>query len=161
MKSFFPLSEQKYSGYIVTLNKWKSFEESPIIQIGETWRLTSPLDLWTNLSLHLTQKDFQNIKECFSLAFKKGNPIIEPKDKNDFAAYFNKQKKYSNWSREGITQSLILVGRFGEGLSIPNLPKPETMFFVYFSLNSEVQTLINQKKSLMISKIQKKPQQQN
>ena len=24
---------------------------------------------------------------------------------------------------------------------IPNLPKPETMFFVYFSLNSEVQTL--------------------
>lgn len=32
---------------------------------------------------------------------------------------------------------------------IPNLPKPETMFFVYFSLNSEVQTLINQKKSLI------------
>ena len=44
------LSEQKYSDYLVTLNKWKMFEDSPIIQIGETWRLTSPLDLWTNLS---------------------------------------------------------------------------------------------------------------
>lgn len=119
------LSEQKYSDYLVTLSKWRNFEESPIIQIGETWRLTSPLDLWTSLSPHLIQKDFQNIQECFSLAFKNGNPVIEPKDKNDFAAHFNKQKKYSNWSREGITQSLILVGRFGEGLDIPNLPKPQ------------------------------------
>nr|DAF56643.1 MAG TPA: baseplate wedge protein [Myoviridae sp. ctWb16] len=32
---------------------------------------------------------------------------------------------------------------------IPNLPKPETMFFVYFSLNPNIQTLINQKKSLI------------
>jgi hypothetical protein len=119
------LSEQRYSDYLVTLNKWKNFEESPIIQIGETWRLTSPLDLWTSLSPHLSQKDFQNIQECFSLAFKNGNPVIEPKNKNDFAAYFNKQKKYSNWSREGITQSLILVGQFGEGLNIPNLPQPQ------------------------------------
>src|SRR5690606_42069554 len=38
------LSGQKYSEYVVTLNRWKNFEESPIIQIGETWRLTSPLD---------------------------------------------------------------------------------------------------------------------
>lgn len=118
------LSEQKYSDYIVTLNKWKNFEESPIIQIGETWRLTSPLDLWTNLSFQLIAKDFQNIQECFSLAFKKGNPVIEPVDKNSFAAYFNKRKKYSNWSREGLTQTLILVGRL-DGVKIPNLNNPQ------------------------------------
>src|SRR5690606_5930610 len=56
------LSEQKYEDYLVTLNKWKNFGESPIIQIGETWRLTSPLDLWTNLSSCLTSKDFENLK---------------------------------------------------------------------------------------------------
>ncbi len=65
------LSGQKYSEYLVILNKWKNFEESPIIQIGETWRLTSPLDLWTALSSQLTPKDFQNIQECYALAFKK------------------------------------------------------------------------------------------
>jgi hypothetical protein len=119
------LSGVKYSDYIDTLTKWKNIEESPLIQIGETWRLTSPLDLWTNLSPHLTKKDFQNIQECFSIAFKNGNPIIEPKDKNDFAAFYNKQLKFSNWSREGLTQSLILVGRFGEGLNIPNLSNPQ------------------------------------
>jgi len=119
------LSEKKYSDYLLTLTKWKNFEESPLLQIGETWRLTSPLDLWTTVSPSLTPKDFQSIQECFSLAFKCGNPIIEPKDKNDFAAFYNKPRKYSSWSREGLTQSLILVGRFGEGLNIPNLPNPQ------------------------------------
>lgn len=118
------LSEQKYSDYLIILNKWKNFEESPIIQIGETWRLTSPLDLWTNLSSQLLPKDFQNIQECFSLAFKNRNPIIEPEDKNSFAAYFNKKNKYSNWSREGLIQSLILVGRLN-GVKIPNLDNPQ------------------------------------
>lgn len=119
------LSNQKYADYLITLNKWKNFEESPIIQIGETWRLTSPLDFWTNLSAQLTENDFKNLQECFLQAFKNGNPIIEPKDKNDFAASFNKKRKYSNWSREGLTQSLILVGRLGDSIKIPNLNKPQ------------------------------------
>ncbi len=118
-------SEQKYSNYLVTLNKWKNFEESPIIQIGETWRLTSPLDLWTNLSSQLTAKDFHNIQECFSLAFKNGNPIIEPEDKDSFAAYFSKKNKFSNWSREGLTQSLILIGKLNR-IKIPNLNSPQS-----------------------------------
>src|SRR5690606_34902146 len=113
------LSGQKYADYLATLKKWKNFEESPLIQIGETWRLTSPLDLWTNLAQLLTQKDFQNLDECFSLAFKSGNPVIEPKSKHDFFAMYNRPRKYSSWSREGLTQSLILVGRLGEGLNMP------------------------------------------
>jgi|26BtaG_2_1085354.scaffolds.fasta_scaffold02139_1 hypothetical protein len=119
------LSNQKYTDYLITLNKWKNFEESPIIQIGETWRLTSPLDLWTNLSSQLTDNDFQNLNECFSQAFIKGNPILEPEDKNSLAARFNKKKKFSNWARKGLTQSLILVGRLGDSMKILNLNNPQ------------------------------------
>ena len=119
------LAEQPYSDYLITLNKWKNLEESPIIQIGETWRLTSPLDLWTNLSSNLTQKDFQNIQDCFSLVFKNGIPSLNPKDKNDFAVFFNNNKKYSDWSREGLVQSLILIGSFGGSLNVPNFPTPQ------------------------------------
>jgi hypothetical protein len=119
------LSGKKYSDYLPTLTKWKNYEESPLLQIGETWRLTSPLDLWTSVSPLLTPTDFHSIQDCFSFAFKSGNPIVEPKDENDFAAIFNKQRKFSNWSREGLTQSLILVGRFGAGMNIPNLPNPQ------------------------------------
>ncbi|MDI6833605.1 MAG: hypothetical protein QMD02_07180 [Bacteroidales bacterium] len=118
------LSEQKYSDYLVILNKWKNFEESPIIQIGETWRITSPLDLWKALSSQLSSKDFQNIQECYALAFKNGNPIVKHADKNSLATYFNKKNKYSSWSREGLTQSLILVGQLN-GLKISNLVNPQ------------------------------------
>lgn len=119
------LSGYKYLDYLVTLNKWKNLEETPLIQIGDTWRLTSPLDLWTTVSPYLTLNDFQCIEECFSMVFKNGNPIIIPTDQNDFAALYNKKKKFSNWSREGLTQSLILVGRFGKGLNIPTLLNPQ------------------------------------
>ncbi|WP_343561552.1 hypothetical protein [Sphingobacterium sp.] len=119
------LSGQNYSEYAVTLNKWKNLEESPIIQIGETWRLTSPLDLWTNLSSSLIPKDLEYLQECFELAFKSGNPPIEPEDKNSYSAYFSKSKKYSNWSREGLVQSLILIGRLNE-VKIPNLKNPQS-----------------------------------
>lgn len=119
------LSGQKYSEYVVTLNRWKNFEESPIIQIGETWRLTSPLDLWTNLSSVLTPKDFEDLQECFGLAFRNGNPTIEPEDENSFSAYFSKRKKYSKWSREGLVQSLILIGRLND-VKISNLKNPQS-----------------------------------
>ncbi|MCG6190010.1 hypothetical protein K5G00_21465 [Maribellus maritimus] len=114
------LSSQKYSDYLAILNKWKNFEESPILQIGETWRLVSPLDLWTTLSTSLTQINLQQLQECFSLAYKDGNPLIEPENKDDFISFYNKKRRFSNWAREGLTQSLILVGRFGDGLNMPN-----------------------------------------
>ena len=101
------------------LNKWRNFEESPILKIGDTWRLVSPLDLWTTLAPNLTQINLQQLHECFSLAFSNGNPIIEPKDKDDFISFYNKKRRFSSWAREGLTQSLILVGRFGDGLNMP------------------------------------------
>ena len=115
------LSGQSYADYSAVLNKWRDFEESPIIQIGRTWRLTSPLDSWTNLAPQLTRNDFQNLQECFSIAFKNGNPIIEPEDRG--LTYFSNRRKYSDWSREGLVQSLILAGQIrGE---LPNIDNPQ------------------------------------
>ena len=51
------LSGKKYDDYVFTLTKWQQLEESPLIKIGETWRLTSPLDAWINLSSYITKCD--------------------------------------------------------------------------------------------------------
>lgn len=147
------LSEQKYSDYSVILNKWKNLEESPIIQIGETWRLTSPLDLWTALSSQLSSKDFQNIQECYALAFKNGNPIVEPVGQKGFAAHFNKKNKYSTWSREGLTQSLILVGQLNR-VKIPNLENPQNwvdniIFNLLNNISGEIWVSVNQELPLI------------
>jgi len=117
------LSGKKYAEYKSILNKWKNFEESPILQIGETWRLTSPLDIWTNLISQLTENDFLQLQECFSKAFKSGNPIAKPED-DSFAARFNKKRTFSSWAREGLTQSLILVSRLSNSIAIPGILNP-------------------------------------
>lgn len=100
------LSGREYADYLAILRKWRDFEESPIIQIGTAWRLTSPLNLWRKLVPQLMKRDLDSLRDCFSLAFKNGNPIIE--SQSIFSS-----RKYSSWSRGGLVQSLILVGQKG------------------------------------------------
>ncbi len=121
------ISGIEYDEYSKILLKWRDLEESPLIQIGETWRLTSPLDAWINLAPYFSKKDFELLKECFLFAFINGNPQIERnEDVNSFSMLFSKEKTFSNWSREGLVQSLILVGLHGEGLKIPQMPSPQS-----------------------------------
>lgn len=119
------LSGKKYFDYLTILNKWKGFTNSPLIQIGETWRLTSPLDLWATMSSVLTLKDINELKESFLSAFKEGNPLIEFDEDVKFSKYLTKPKTFSDWSREGLVQSLILLSRFGKSFNIPQLSEPQ------------------------------------
>lgn len=113
------LSGQKYDDYLVTLNRWVRSENAPILHVGNIWRLTSPLDFWTSISGYLVTKDLNNLKDCFNQAFSGGNPYIASEESNEFTIFSNQKRKYSTWSREGLTQSLIMVGLRGDSLKFP------------------------------------------
>lgn len=117
------LSGKSYTEYIEILTKWRDFEESPILQIGDTWRLTSPLDLWTTLSGILTGNDFKLLAEVFLLAYKDND--IDNHTDSGFIRRFSKPKKYSSWAREGLAQSLILIAQYGTGLEISKIKTPQ------------------------------------
>ena len=101
------LSGTSYAKYRETLAKWLSLPEPPLKKIGETWRLTSPLDLWRSISSHLVDQDFQLLEECFIQAYHSGNPVLE--SQLDLPDYITKKRTYSDWVREGLAQSLILI----------------------------------------------------
>lgn len=117
-------SGRTYLEYLQILHHWRDLEESPLIHIGHTWRLTSPLDLWTTLSTLLTDNHFKLLAECFLDVYKK-NDTIEFEENARFISYFNKPKKYSGWAQEGLTQSLILIGQFGMGLQLSKITSPQ------------------------------------
>lgn len=96
-----------YAKYKEVLAKWLNLPESPLKKIGETWRLTSPLDLWRSISVHLLERDFQLIEECFIQAYHSGNSVLE--SQMDLPDSISKKRTYSDWVREGLTQSLILI----------------------------------------------------
>lgn len=101
------LSGMSYDQYKALLGRWLHLPESPLKKIGETWRLTSPLDLWRSISVHLLERDFKLLEECFILAYNSLNPIIEPQ--RDLVDCINRTRKYSDSVREGLAQSLILI----------------------------------------------------
>ena len=118
------LASESYDSYLQKLNKWKNLQESPIIQIGETWRLVSPLDLWTTLSSQLSCRDFDKLSDCINMAFSNGNPAIE--SNSAMSQYFTPQRTFSEWSREGLMQSLILISHYGTNLQMATNGAPQT-----------------------------------
>ena len=57
----------------------------------------------------------------------------------------------TQYGTDFIPEYLLTTGqkRFNTTAGIPNLPKVETMFFVYFSINPNAQAILNKKKSLV------------
>lgn len=120
------LAQEDYETYIRKISSWNEHETAPFIKIGETWRLTSPLDAWTHLAEHLSLDNLNRLKNCFFEGYKFGNPTIEPAlDMSEFAQFLVKEKKFSSWAREGLVQSLILIGLYGNGLKILNMKSPQ------------------------------------
>lgn len=110
------LSGTSYAKYRETLAKWLYLPESPLKKIGGTWRLTSPLDLWRSISSHLVNQDFEYLEECFIHAYHSGNPVLE--SQLDLPDYITKKRIYSDWVREGLAQSLILISMPQVGVSL-------------------------------------------
>lgn len=111
------LSGLPYAEYRDSLSKWRDLPESPIIQIGHTWRLTSPLDAWANVSGQLRPSDFERLKTAALLALRENGPERDI-DPTNLSLGFNPPNRYSRWAREGLIQSLILIGLYGEGLKL-------------------------------------------
>jgi len=109
------LSGEDYQSYSSKLNRWLDAPESPVIKIGSTWRLTSPLDCWTAISGILKPKDFENLRTCTISCLKEGNLLAEEQS-NEF--FSTTQRPYSRWAREGTIQSLILISLYGKGLNM-------------------------------------------
>jgi hypothetical protein len=108
------LSGRSYTDYADILAKWKGLPDSPILQIGETWRLTSPLDVWTTLSTTFKKSDLDQLADQVLYTFGSGNPVIELAGETNY--FPGRRRKFSAWAREGLAQSLILVGRYGNML---------------------------------------------
>ncbi|MDX2245250.1 MAG: hypothetical protein SF052_00625 [Bacteroidia bacterium] len=109
------ISGAEYDQYIKKLNRWTNISDYPIRKIGSLWRLTSPLDAWTNASLYLSKADFESLQSAFLETLGEINPTLElPSDRRMFASLYGARLKYSNDIKEGLTQSLILISIFGE-----------------------------------------------
>lgn len=81
------------------------------------------------------------------------NSITNKFYNSDLGRLLNDSNGYAStqYATNFIPEYTMTTGqkRFNTTAGIPNLPKVETMFFVYFSINPQAQAMINKKKTLI------------
>lgn len=114
------LAGEPYESFSKKLSTWQHKSDSPILRIGELWRLVSPMDAWFALAPFLTESDLQQLS-CVSLKVLGSiNPALdlEP-EKRWMSSVYGKEPLFSGTLKEGIAQTLILIAAFGDDAKMP------------------------------------------
>ena len=73
------LSGVQYGEYIKTITPWKMASDTPLKQVADQWRITSPLDVWYYVRKHIQKDDLEKFMSCFQTVFNTADdtPIMD------------------------------------------------------------------------------------
>jgi len=113
------LANEPYEQYIQKLSLWLNTQDAPILKIGNLWRLSAPLDAWTQCAYSITKYDLELFEKVAHTILTEVDPIfnVEPNERHPFSKS-NINRLYSSKIRKGIAQSLIIIAVFGDSLKI-------------------------------------------
>ncbi len=112
-KALSELAGMPYEEYQRHLTILLNSDDSPLVKIGSTWRIVSPLDAWTYLGKYVTEGDFVKLNIIYVNALSEVNPIFElTPDQRLFSFNEHKRTKYSAWIRTGLAEALCLVSAY-------------------------------------------------
>ncbi len=118
------LAGEPYEKYVEKLTPWLTTQDPPIQNIGSKWRLTSPLDSWTYLSQFISKPLMNTLADCFNFACGEIKPALSLEaDKRYLASFYDKIPDLSKRIRDGLLQSLTLIGIYGDAYQLP-IAKP-------------------------------------
>ncbi len=119
-------ANEDYDKYTAKLKRWIYTPDAPVVQIGGSWRLTSPLDAWTHAGKYCTRADFDKLKQAFTDIYSEIDPKfnLEAEERHR-ASWLGVRPVNSRWMREGLIQSIILVSMYGDKIKIDLPDRPD------------------------------------
>lgn len=103
------LSGMNYADYETKLQTHLSKEETPLIHIGNMWRIRSPYEVMDYAQCMLTDSYLSKLREvCFCLIQDDEPDALEKIETDSFQLREFKQK-YSSAIKEGVYQNLVLM----------------------------------------------------
>ncbi|MBZ0204492.1 MAG: hypothetical protein K8I03_15880 [Ignavibacteria bacterium] len=112
------ISGLKYKNFLAKITEYKNIEDPPIYQIGFKWRLVSPIDAWYAIAPYVTFQHLDIFKKIVIDVLVEPDPEFELDENERYRAeLLGKYRKYSEWIREGILQSLVLIAIYGDRIS--------------------------------------------
>lgn len=109
------LADQPYAVVIAALVPYVGQFDSPLQQIGSTWRVASPPDAWFLLARHLTSADIARFEAAAHAVLGSADPRfdMEPSERW-MAAVKGIHRDYSGMLRHGVGQTVILLALWGD-----------------------------------------------
>ncbi len=115
-----------YGEWIETLRTDTLRSDSPLIQTDEMWRFVSRGEAWSALGKHITDDDLDHLKATAISILEERDPQFDlPKDERFMANARGKELGHSDLIRNGITETLALIGSRSEALSFCSHNKAE------------------------------------
>lgn len=100
--------------------------DTPLIQRNETWRFVSRGEAWSALGPRITNEDLDCFQEMALQILGERDPQFElPKDERFAASIHGKALRHSRTIREGVVESLALLGTRANALSFTTHGKAE------------------------------------
>ena len=118
---------KKYGEWIETLRPDALRSDTPLIQRDEKWRMVARGEAWNALGNRITDEDLERLREVAVSVLGERDPQFDlPKEERFLANVRGKQLTHSSRLREGIAETLALVGSRTEALSSCSSGKAET-----------------------------------
>ena len=117
---------QDYGEWIETLRTDVLRPDAPLIQRDGKWRSVARGEAWSALGSRITDEDLDRLEEMAVTVLGERDPQFDlPKEQRYAAVIFGKKLKYSARLREGLAETLALVGSKPEALSSCSQGKAE------------------------------------
>lgn len=116
-----------YEEWIESLREDVLLPDAPLMQRDEKWRVVARGEAWGALGRHITDGDLSRLQETAVTVLGERDPQFDlPKEKRYAASLYEKQPKYSARLREGLAETLALIGSKSVALSSCSQDKAET-----------------------------------
>lgn len=101
-----------YRDVQVIQTKGLALAESPVRRVGKTWKIASPRDAWFRLAKFLIPSDVDTFERVVLDVLGARDP--DPDRDDDWFARPQRAPTYSHSLRQGLVETLILFGVFGD-----------------------------------------------
>lgn len=119
------LAGRPYADLLALANRLRVEPDAPVMRVGTGWRFVSRADSWRLLEWSLTSDLLGRFEAIAIEVLSEGNPAFElPADERYLASIRGKTMKHSGALREGIAESLGLMGIAGAATNVGDACDP-------------------------------------
>lgn len=102
-------TNQKYDDFIVQISPLLKIDNAPIVKIGPVWKVKSPIDLFSLILNHITDKHIERLKEIISYLSVDSDPDALEKLEETGIQFRTNNQMISNALKRGIYSNLAVL----------------------------------------------------